>query len=120
MQDGTTGSDYVRENAPEDTEIITFEDSSLMQQAVLTGKVDAGVNDNGLLNYFVSENPEVEVVTEFQTGEEYGFSVKKDGNDELLDRHQRRDRERRVRRGLRGVVRHRARRVTPSPTPRRR
>jgi polar amino acid transport system substrate-binding protein len=84
VQDGTTGADYVRENAPEDTEIISYEDSSLMQQAVLTGKVDAGVNDNGLLNYFVSQNPEVEVVTEFETGEEYGFSVKKDGNDELL------------------------------------
>jgi polar amino acid transport system substrate-binding protein len=84
VQDGTTGSDYVRENAPKDAEIRTYEDSSLMQQAVLTGKVDAGVNDNGLLNYFVSQNPEVEVVTEFQTGEEYGFSVKKDGNDELL------------------------------------
>ena len=84
VQDGTTGADYVRENAPEDTEIISFEDSSLMQQAVLTGKTDAGVNDNGLLNYFVSENPEVEVVTEFETGEEYGFSVKKDGNDDLL------------------------------------
>lgn len=84
VQDGTTGSDYVRENAPEDTEIISFEDSSLMQQAVLTGQTDAGVNDNGLLNYFVSENPEVEVVTEFETGEEYGFSVKLDGNDDLL------------------------------------
>lgn len=84
VQDGTTGSEYVRENVPEDTEVISFEDSSLMQQAVLTGRVDAGVNDNGLLNYFVSENPEVEVVTEFQTGEEYGFSVKKDGNDDLL------------------------------------
>ena len=55
-----------------------------MQQAVRTGKADAGVNDNGLLNYFVSQNPEVEVITEFQTGEEYGFSVKKGGNDELL------------------------------------
>lgn len=84
VQDGTTGADYVRENAPEDTEIISFEDSSLMQQAVRTGKADAGVNDNGLLNYFVSQNPEVEVVTEFQTGESYGFSVKKDSNDELL------------------------------------
>lgn len=84
VQDGTTGADYVRENASKDTEIISFEDSSLMQQAVLTGQVDAGVNDNGLLNYFVSENPEVEVVTEFQTGEEYGFSVKKDSNAELL------------------------------------
>ncbi|SEB47516.1 amino acid ABC transporter substrate-binding protein, PAAT family [Nocardioides exalbidus] len=84
VQDGTTGADYVRENAPADTEVISFEDSSLMQQAVLTGKTDAGVNDNGLLNYFVSENPEVEVVTEFETGEEYGFSVKMDGNDDLL------------------------------------
>ena len=111
VQDGTTGADYVRENAPKDTEIISFEDSSLMQQAVRTGKTDAGVNDNGLLNYFVSQNPDVEVVTEFQTGEEYGFSVKKGGNDELLDRHQQRHRERRVRHGLQEVVRHR-----PQPT----
>lgn len=84
VQDGTTGADYVRENAPEDTEIISFEDASLMQQAVRTGKVDAGVNDNGLLNYFVSQNPDVEVTTEFKTGESYGFSVKKDSNPELL------------------------------------
>ncbi|KRF36623.1 transporter substrate-binding domain-containing protein [Nocardioides sp. Soil805] len=84
VQDGTTGADYVRENAPEDTEIISFEDSSLMQQAVKTGKADAGVNDNGLLNYFVSQNPDVEVTTEFKTGESYGFSVKKGGNDDLL------------------------------------
>ncbi len=85
VQDGTTGADYVRENAPDDTKIISFEDSSLMQQAVRTGKADAGVNDNGLLNYFVSQNPEVEVATEFSTGESYGFSVKKDANDGLLD-----------------------------------
>lgn len=84
VQDGTTGADYVRENAPKDTEVISYEDSSLMQQAVLTGTTDAGVNDNGLLNYFVSENPEVEVVTEFETGEQYGFSVKKDSNEELI------------------------------------
>ena len=84
VQDGTTGADYVRENAPKDTEIVSYEDSSLMQQAVLTGKTDAGVNDNGLLNYFVSQNPEDEVVTEIDTGEENGFSVNKHGNDDLL------------------------------------
>jgi ABC-type amino acid transport substrate-binding protein len=84
VQDGTTGADYVRENAPKDTKIISFEDSALMEQAVKTGKVDAGVNDNGLLNYFVAQNPEVEVTTEFKTGESYGFSVKKGSNDELL------------------------------------
>ena len=84
VQDGTTGADYVRDNAPEDTKVVSFEDSALMQQAVKTGKADAGVNDNGLLNYFVAENPEVEVTTEFKTGESYGFSVKKDSNDDLL------------------------------------
>lgn len=84
VQDGTTGADYVRANVPEDTEVISFEDSALMEQAVRTGKVDAGVNDNGLLNYFVSQNPDVEVTTEFKTGESYGFSVKKGGNDALL------------------------------------
>ena len=76
-----------------------------MQQAVKTGKADAGVNDNGLLNYFVSQNPDVEVVTEFETGEEYGFSVKKGGNDELLAAINDAHRERRLRHGLREVVR---------------
>ena len=84
VQEGTTGEDYVRENAPEGAEIISYEDSVLMMQAVKTGEADAGVNDNGLLYNFVSQNPDVEVVTEFKTGEEYGFSVEKDGNDELL------------------------------------
>jgi polar amino acid transport system substrate-binding protein len=84
VQDATTGADYVKENAPKDAKIVSFEDSALMEQAVKTGKADAGVNDNGLLNYFVSQNDDVEVVTEFQTGESYGFSVKKGGNDELL------------------------------------
>jgi polar amino acid transport system substrate-binding protein len=55
-----------------------------MQQAVKTGKAEAGVNDNGLLNYFASQNPDVEVGAEFETGDVYGFSVKKDANDELL------------------------------------
>ncbi|WP_110181902.1 transporter substrate-binding domain-containing protein [Nocardioides solisilvae] len=85
VQDATTGADYTRENAPEDAEIISFEDSALMQQAVKTGRADAGVNDNGLLNYFASQNDDVEVGAEFETGDVYGFSVKKDGNDALLD-----------------------------------
>jgi len=84
VQDATTGADYVRANAPESTNIVSFEDAALMQQAVKTGKTDAGVNDNGLLNYFVSQNPDVEVTGEFKTDESYGFSVEKDGNDDLL------------------------------------
>jgi polar amino acid transport system substrate-binding protein len=85
VQDGTTGADYVKENAPEGADIVSYEDSALMMIAVKTGRADAGVNDNGLVEYFVSQNPDVEVTTEFKTGESYGFSVKKDDNDELLE-----------------------------------
>ncbi|MCY4727938.1 transporter substrate-binding domain-containing protein [Nocardioides sp. STR2] len=85
VQDATTGADYVKENAPEDAKIVSFEDSALMEAAVKTGKADAGVNDNGLLAYYVSQNDDVEITTEFKTGEEYGFSVKKGGNQALLD-----------------------------------
>jgi polar amino acid transport system substrate-binding protein len=85
VQDATTGKDYVEANAPKDAKVISFEDSALMQQAVKTGRADAGVNDNGLLNYFVSQNPDVEVTNEFKTGESYGFSVKKGDNDGLLE-----------------------------------
>lgn len=85
VQEGTTGADYVAENLPDGAKSVSYEDSVLMMEAVNNGQVDAGVNDNGLVNYYVEQNPGVEVTTEFKTGEEYGFSVKKDDNPELLD-----------------------------------
>jgi polar amino acid transport system substrate-binding protein len=85
VQEGTTGEDYVKEHTPDGAKVVSFEDSVLTMQAVKTGKAAAGVNDNGLLYNFVKQNPDTEVTTEFKTGEEYGFSVKKDGNDALLD-----------------------------------
>jgi polar amino acid transport system substrate-binding protein len=85
VQEGTTGEDYVKEHTPKGAKVVSFEDSVLTMQAVKTGKAVAGVNDNGLLYNFVKQNPDTEVTTEFKTGEEYGFSVKKDGNDALLD-----------------------------------
>ncbi|WP_278259712.1 transporter substrate-binding domain-containing protein [Nocardioides convexus] len=84
VQEGTTGADYVKKNLPKGAKAVSFEDSALMMTAVKTGKVDAGVNDNGLVDYFVSQNPDTEVTKEFQTGESYGFGVKKGGNDALL------------------------------------
>jgi polar amino acid transport system substrate-binding protein len=85
VQEGTTGEAYVKENLPDGAESVSYEDSVLMMEAVNNGQADAGVNDNGLVNYYVEQNSGVEVTTEFQTGEEYGFSVKKDDNPELLD-----------------------------------
>lgn len=85
VQEGTTGAIYAQENAPDDVEMRSFEDLALLQTAVKTGQVDAGINDNGVLYDYVRDNPDLEVSTEFDTGEEYGFAVKKDGNDELLE-----------------------------------
>jgi polar amino acid transport system substrate-binding protein len=84
VQEGTTGETYVEENLPQGAKKVSYEDSVLMMEAVKNGDADGGVNDNGLVNYYVEQNPDVEVSTEFQTGEEYGFSVKKGGNPELL------------------------------------
>lgn len=85
VQEGTTGAEYVSQNTPEGARVVSFEDSVLTMQAVKTGKADAGVNDNGLLYNFVKQNPDTEVTAEFQTGEQYGFAVKKGGNDALLE-----------------------------------
>jgi len=84
VQTGTTGEIYAEENAPEGVEIRTFEDLALLTTAVKTGQVEAGINDNGVLYDYVQTNPDTEVATEFNTGEEYGIAVQKDQNDALL------------------------------------
>lgn len=84
VQEGTTGEVYANDNAPDDVEIRSFEDLALLTTAVKTGQVDAGINDNGVLLDYVNDNPDTEVSAEFDTGEQYGFAVKKDGNDDLL------------------------------------
>jgi polar amino acid transport system substrate-binding protein len=84
VQEGTTGETYVEDHLPKGAKKVSYEDSVLMMEAVKNGDADAGVNDNGLVNYYVEQNSDVEVSKEFQTGEKYGFSVKKGGNPELL------------------------------------
>ncbi|MBR7742343.1 basic amino acid ABC transporter substrate-binding protein [Phycicoccus sp. BSK3Z-2] len=81
---GTTGEIYAEENAPEDVEIRSFEDLGLQTQAVSNGQVDAIIQDNGPLLDYANKNEGTFVTAEFETGEEYGFAVRKDGNDELL------------------------------------
>jgi polar amino acid transport system substrate-binding protein len=85
VQVGTTGEIYAEDNAPDDVTLRSFEDLALLEAAVKTGQVDAGINDNGVLYDYVKSNPELAVATEFDTGEQYGFAVKKDSNDALLD-----------------------------------
>ncbi|MGA9746755.1 MAG: transporter substrate-binding domain-containing protein [Nocardioides sp.] len=84
VQANTTGKAYAQDNAPDDVELKTFEDLALLTSAVKTGDVAAGINDNGVLYDYADQNPDTEVTAEFDTGEEYGFAVAKDANDELV------------------------------------
>lgn len=81
---GTTGEQYAKDNAPEGVTVRSFENLGLQTQAVKGGQVDAIIQDNGPLLDYAKKNPDTFVTAEFDTGEQYGFAVKKGGNDELL------------------------------------
>jgi polar amino acid transport system substrate-binding protein len=85
-QAATTGLDYLKKNAPANGyEIIEYKDLATEQQALASGRIDAAVNDLPVWTEFIKENPGKYVVSaQFDTGEQYGFGLKKDGNPELL------------------------------------
>jgi len=82
VQTGTTGLDWAEDNLTS-SELVVFDDLGLLTTAALTGQVEAAINDNIPLRDFAEQNPTMTVTTEFDTGEEYGFGVRK-GNTELL------------------------------------
>ena len=84
VQGGTTGELYVTDNAPQGAEVIPFEDAAAMGQAMEDGQVVATVYDNTVVGDVIEANPDLEVATEFDTGEQYGMAVKKNGNVDLL------------------------------------
>lgn len=84
VQLGTTGEKYAEEHKEEfGYTTRQFEDLALLQTAVKTGQVAAGINDNSVFYDYVKNNSDVEVTAEFETGEEYGIAVRK-GNGALL------------------------------------
>lgn len=81
VQQSTTGEEYAKKHA-KGVETVQFEDLGLLLTAVKTGKVDAGINDNGVLYDYAKKNPDTKVTAEFDTGEQYGLGVRT-GNDAL-------------------------------------
>ncbi|QUH05579.1 amino acid ABC transporter substrate-binding protein [Saccharopolyspora erythraea] len=76
VQLSTTGETYANENkAANGYEVVQFEDLPLSVTAVQTGQIDAAINDNSVLGDFIKNNPEVEITTEFTTGDQYGIGV---------------------------------------------
>jgi polar amino acid transport system substrate-binding protein len=79
-QADTTGKKYADENAAANGyTVIPFNDLALQENNVKSGRVDAAINDTGVLYDFVKANPDMAVVAEFNTGEQYGFGALKDG-----------------------------------------
>ncbi|MGH3327155.1 MAG: ABC transporter substrate-binding protein [Streptomycetales bacterium] len=85
VQDGTTGEIYAEENAPEGVELRAYEDLALLLTAVKTGQIPAAINDSSVLYPYIEKNPDTAVVTEFDTGEQYGFAVKEQDSEALLE-----------------------------------
>ena len=84
VQGGTTGELYVTDNAPDNAQVTAFEDAAAMEAAMKSGQVVATVYDNTVVGDVIEANPDLEVATEFDTGEQYGMAVRRNGNVELL------------------------------------
>jgi polar amino acid transport system substrate-binding protein len=84
VQAGTTGELYVTDNAPQGAEVVAFDDAAAMGKAMENGQVAATVYDNTVVHDVVQANPDLKVATEFDTGEQYGMAVRRNGNVELL------------------------------------
>ena len=84
VQGETTGETYVRDFAPRTAQVVPFEDAAVLESALLDGSVDAIVLDNTISGPMTEKNPRLRVAREFDTGEQYGMAVRKDGNIPLL------------------------------------
>jgi glutamine transport system substrate-binding protein len=75
---GTSGDAYIRELPyANEIEISTFDSNNDTYLAVINGNVDATINDDSTLRYYIaSEGPgTLKVVGELLTGDDYGIAV---------------------------------------------
>jgi len=85
VQSGTTGKDFVASKNPAGVIVTEFEDLATLQQALATDQIVGAVDDLPVWTDYIKKNPgKFEIGAEFNTGEQYGFGVKKGGNPVLL------------------------------------
>jgi polar amino acid transport system substrate-binding protein len=84
VQKDTTGETFMSDFAPDTARVTAYEDAAGLQAALDAGEIDAAMLDNTVSGEFVSSNAKLKLAREFETGEQYGMAVKKDGNIPLL------------------------------------
>ncbi|MDQ4125007.1 MAG: basic amino acid ABC transporter substrate-binding protein, partial [Actinomycetota bacterium] len=77
VQRATTGAFFAEENLA-GAELVSFEKAPQMYQALLAGQVDAVFNDLPVSLDAIKDKPDLEVVQQVETGEEYAIAVSKD------------------------------------------
>ena len=77
VQVETTGATYAEENKPEGATIRAFQTGDEMFPALLSGDLDAALQDFPVNAYRASQSDEFVVTETFPTGEQYGFAVAK-------------------------------------------
>jgi polar amino acid transport system substrate-binding protein len=84
VQSGTTGKLYAEEHAqPAGVQLKDYEDLALEVSSVKSGQIPAAINDIPVLLDYAQQNADVEVAAQFETGEKYGFGMKKGTSQEL-------------------------------------
>jgi polar amino acid transport system substrate-binding protein len=78
VQVETTGAAHAEENQPEGATIRQFQTGDEMFPALLSGEIDAALQDFPVNAYRASQSEEFVVTETFPTGEQYGFAVQKD------------------------------------------
>jgi len=86
VETDTTGADYANANSAQyGYSVVVFDDGGTALNAILSGRADACLIDNAIAYDFVNSNSSsTQVVTEFQTGETYGFATMKNANGQAL------------------------------------
>jgi polar amino acid transport system substrate-binding protein len=82
-QSATTGEDFAKQAG---IDPVSFESSDAELNGLKSGQVEVIVQDLPVVSEWLKDeaNSDYEIVANLDTGEQYGFAVKKDGNDELL------------------------------------
>jgi polar amino acid transport system substrate-binding protein len=83
VQSETTGASYAEENTPEGATIRAYQTGADIFTALISGEVDAALQDFPVNAYRASQTDDLTVTETFPTGEQYGFALPQEST-ELL------------------------------------
>lgn len=85
VQTGTTGEMYANENAPADTEIVSFENPGDVFTALQAGNVQGVLQDIVPNADFALNNEGFSLAETYPTEENYGFATEEEGAEAIVD-----------------------------------